>query len=56
MKVVVTPNLEVAAEGAEGDGAGAVVVGVGPGVGIGPGVAAEGAGPDAVAAGRLGPM
>ena len=54
MKVVVTPNLEVAAEGAEGDGPGAVVVGVGPGVGIGPG--AGRLGPDAVAAGRLGPM
>ena len=53
MKVVVTPNLEVAAEG---DGAGAVVVGVRPGVGIGPGVAAGRLGPDAVAAGRLGPM
>ena len=34
MRVVVTPNLEVAAEG---DRAGAVVVGVGPVVGIGPG-------------------
>ena len=34
MKVVVTPNLEVAAEV---DGAGAVVVGVGLVAGIGPG-------------------